>query len=114
MSPTVGFDVLRPSPHGDPGWYGTCGLSAATTSGSSCKSAVSVIVIDKRTIRTHLFVYVSSREVSLEPVLWILVLVIVCQAIRLLHLVVLVISGIDDDGRVMSPSGDVCGALFLD
>lgn len=77
-------------------------------------SAVSVIVIAKRTIRTHLFVYVSSRKVSLEPVLWILVLVIVCQAIRLLHLVVLIISGIDDDGRVMSQSGDVCGALFLD
>ena len=50
----------------------------------------------------YLFVDVSGREVRLEPTLWIFVFIIVRQTELLLHLVIFVVAGIDDYGRVVT------------
>jgi hypothetical protein len=50
----------------------------------------------------HLLVDVSSREIGLEPTLWILVFIVVCQTALFLDLIVLVVPCVYDDRRVMA------------
>ena len=45
----------------------------------------------------QLLVDITSGEIGLEPALWVLVLVIVGQTFRLLHLVVLIVTDPNDD-----------------
>lgn len=63
---------------------------------------------------TYLFVEISGREVGLKPVLRILVGIVVCEATLLLHLVIFIVSGIDDDRWVMADALDLRNTLGLD
>lgn len=64
--------------------------------------------------KSHLLVNIARREICLEPVLGIFVRVIVLQTVCFLDLVVLVVSGIDDKGRVMPEPFHVRNAFFFD
>lgn len=50
---------------------------------------------------THLFVDISGWEISLEPALWIFVLIVVNQSKRLLDLIILVVASVNNDARMM-------------
>ena len=62
---------------------------------TSAKALVRVLIMVN--VFTYLFVKVSGREVCFEPALWILIGIVICEATLLLHLVIFVVSGIDDD-----------------
>lgn len=63
---------------------------------------------------TYLFVKISCREVCLEPVFWILIGIIVCEATLLLHLVILVVSSINNDRRMVADAFDLRNTFGFD
>lgn len=52
--------------------------------------------------RKQLLVDVSCGEVRLQPIFRIFVFIVICQAILLLTLVILVVTSVNDNRRVMS------------
>jgi hypothetical protein len=59
----------------------------------------------------YLLVDVSGGEVGLQPALRIFVGVVVRQAKLFLHLIILVVASVDDDGRVVADTLDLSDAF---
>lgn len=62
----------------------------------------------------YFFVNVPSRKVGLQPVFGILVRIVVCQIVLLLHLIILIVTGIYHDRGMVAESLDLCHALHFD
>lgn len=63
--------------------------------------------------RKQVFVVVSRWKVALEPAFGVLIVVIVIKVTLLLHLIVLVVAGPNDNGRMVSKATDIIFGLSL-
>ena len=64
-------------------------------------------------LSAYLLIYIPRREISLEPTIRIFILIVIGQPELLLHLVVFIVSRVDDNGWVMSQPADVGNAFLL-
>lgn len=74
----------------------------------------SIAARDIISVFTYLLVEIPGRKVCFEPILGIFVGIVVREVTLLLHLIIFVVSGVDDDRRVMADALDLRNTFGLD